>query len=83
MAALHVVTHADALSRCLEVAGPDDSILLIRTATNGLDASAHPRLFVLVDDLATAIAPAEPARNVDYAGFVGLVTEHQPIITWS
>lgn len=83
MAALHVVTEADALSRCLVVADPEDSVLLTGTARTVAGVTAHPRLFVLVDQPAAAVAAADSARNVDYTGFVELVTAHQPIITWS
>ena len=88
MATLHIVNSAAALDSCLPLARGHDAVLLIEdgvyAARDELQVAAS--LHVLDSDLrARGLAGhIDPAfRVVTYDGFVGLVEQHSPIVTWS
>ena len=97
MDTLHLVNRAassgDALQRCLHLASPGDTVLLIEdgvysglpTVFSGLERN-HPVTI-------TALAPDVDARGlngrltsaidtVDYEGFVKLTEQHNPVVSW-
>lgn len=86
MATLHVVSRAESLAQCLEVATPQDTVLLAGAALCHAGSPAHPGLIALAEQLTGVQAreiEATGARTIDYGAFVRLVAEHQPIVSWS
>ena len=82
MACLHLVNSERALAECLTVAADTDSVLLLAKAA-GLALSEVDRpLMVLQDDLPSGTHLVDSVTPIDYAEFVALAAEHQPIITW-
>lgn len=83
MAALHIINHPAALTECLTVARESDCILLIEEGVWALEQHCSRKLIALDEDLnsrnpVVSVAP----EVVDYAGFVELATQHQPIVSW-
>jgi sulfur relay protein TusB/DsrH len=87
MGILFIVNQAAALASCFGVATTSDSILLIEDGVfaavtshrwSGTLAALEPdvRARGLTERLASHV------RVVDDAGFVDMVTTHQPIVTW-
>jgi tRNA 2-thiouridine synthesizing protein B len=82
-----------ALKNCVDQAIAGDVILLIESAVYAVINAAQSTLLQSLDDQVSvyALIPDLQARGialdqcyggvnvVDYAGFVGLVTEHQPV----
>ena len=84
MPALHLVFQPGSLQDCLTLAKPEDEVLLLGSAT-ALAQEPLPRtLWVLADDLVSAGGPSivADAEPVDYPGFVDLVVNCQPIVSW-
>ena len=85
MATLHIVNHPSAIADCLEVAGQNDTILLIEEGVRAA-TQAHGRdLVALSEDLASREINvlAAGVETTDYPGFVDLVATHQPIVSWN
>lgn len=87
-ATLHIVNKAAALDTCLPLLGDNDALLLIE---DGVYAARQrpeaPGTFhVLESDLKARglLGRIDDAFQVtSYDGFVSLVEQHQPIVTWS
>ncbi len=84
MAALHLITHRQALGHCLTVAGDTDALLLLGDAAGAAPEAFRGRVFVLRDDLPAGAEADLPAActAIGYPDFVRLVTEHGPIVSW-
>ena len=88
MATLHIVNKAAALGDCLSLMTDGDALLLIE---DGVYAARHspqaPGTFHALDsDLGARglLNRIDAAFHVlSYDGFVGLVEQYQPIVTWS
>ena len=85
MAALHLVNRPTALSACLEVAHPEDGILLIQDAIYAGVNDFDRRLFAIDEDvrargLQDRLHPSTELAS--YADFVDLVVAHHPIVSW-
>ena len=88
MATLHIVNKAAALDSCLSLVGERDAVLLIE---DGVYAARHnlrvtASLHVLESDLqARGLAGRVDAefQILSYDGFVRLVEQYSPIVTWS
>ena len=86
-------SQSQALKNCVDQAIADDVILLIENAVYAAINSTQSNLLQLLNDqvVVYALTPDLQARGigldqcyggvepVDYAGFVMLVTEHQPV----
>ena len=86
MATLHIVCQAGALRRCIEVATLQDTVLLTGSALRHAGSSAHPRLIALTEQLAPMQVhelDVSGTKTTNYDGFVRLVAEHLPIVSWS
>lgn len=85
MACLHLINHVAALGAALEVAHPQDCILLIE---DGVYAAVNPsgrRLRVLDEDVQARGLQGRLHDSSDlatYADFVDLVVAHHPVISW-
>lgn len=87
MAALHLVNKARALEACLNVAAPDDAILLLEDGVYAAAAVAAPEraLYALEPDVTArglSARLASQVETVDDDGFVRLVERHQPVVSW-
>ena len=87
MAALYLVNKAHALTGCLEVAASRDTVLLLEDGVYAGVAGVAPQrpLLVLEPDVTARGLRGRLAGNVTTvtdAGFVALVADHQPIVTW-
>lgn len=88
MAALHLVNRSRALADCLQIAAPDDTILLIEDAVFRATAALAPpgrALLALQPDVSARGLTGRLAATVtciDDADFVQRVVDHQPIVTW-
>lgn len=87
MAVLHLVNHAGALADCLRMATADDAVLLLENGVYAAVEGAAPArpLHALALDVTARGLDGRLASNVavvDDAGFVVLVENHQPIVTW-
>ena len=84
MATLHIVNRTSALERCLSVAAPDDSVLLIEDGVKAAATDSGRPIIALREDLdARNVTVNRPDTViVDYSGFVDLVASHQPIVSW-
>lgn len=84
MPTLYIVNHGDALASCLEVASPEDSVLLIQDAVEAAAEDHDRTIIALAEDLAQRQIAGLGANvtTTDYPGFVQLVTRHQPIVSW-
>ena len=85
MATLHIVNKFAALESCLEVAAESDTVLLIEDGVYAAVGADDERFIVLSEDVAARgledILSPEFSRT-DYAGFVKLAVDHQPIVSW-
>ncbi len=88
MATLHIVNKAAALEACLPLMADGDALLLIEDGVYaarrnpGVPGTFH----ALESDLqARGLVERVDAsfQVVSYDGFLGLVEQHQPIVTWS
>ena len=87
MATLHLVNRARALAGCLELAAPEDAILLIEDGVYGAIAAAAParQLYALAADVTARGLEKRLAHTVllaNDADFVALAVAHQPIVSW-
>ena len=85
MSVLHIVNHAEALSRCLEIAADNDAVVLIEDGVYAGATYDSRALYALEDDLAARGMSArmmDTVTTIDYAKFVELVCEHQPTVSW-
>ena len=85
MATLHIVNRSSALASCLETAATDDTVLLIEDAVYQAALPGNRALLALQDDLKARGLEARTGKNisvVDYSGFVELVENHQPVVSW-
>ena len=88
MATLHIVNKAAALDDCLALMTDDDALLLIE---DGVYAARHSpqapgTLHALDSDLQARglVNRIDAAFHVvSHDGFVSLVEQYQPIVTWS
>jgi len=74
-------------ARCLSIAGPADTILLIENGVLGLGAAsdrASGKVMVLAPDMAArgVNSSAELAEIIDYERMVELTTRAQQVISW-
>lgn len=98
MATLHIVNDfpdSSALARCLYAADTGDAVLLISNGVYAAVAAGFDRhrikgrgvsWFALAADVQSrglVSRLAEGIALVDDGGFVDLVVEHQPIVSWS
>ena len=84
MAVLHLISQPSGLAPCLEIARATDKLLLLGDAAPlGLEGHERP-LHVLADDLPAEhhAEVADDTELVDYATFVDLVVECQPVVSW-
>ena len=88
MATLHIVNKAAALEACLPLMADGDALLLIEDGVYA--ARRHPTapgtFHALESDLkARGLVGRIDAtfQVVSYDGFLSLVEQHQPIVTWS
>ena len=98
MTCLHLVNRAasssDALQRCLSLSLPGDVVLLIEDGVYG----ALPEVFAILDrDPAVTVQAlladvearglqrrlANQIDVIDYAGFVELTEQNNPVVSWS
>ena len=82
MACLHLISGERALTECLTVAAEIDAILLLGRAAELAIGDVGRPLLVLEDDLAAEASCPDGMTPIDYAEFVALAADHQPIITW-
>lgn len=87
MAALHLVNKARGLASCLEVAAPEDTILLLEDGVYaGISAAAPARLLcALAVDVKARGLGNRLGGNVSLvsdAEFVALAVDHEPIVSW-
>ncbi len=85
MATLHIVNKSSALESCLETATTNDCVLLIEDAVYQAALHTGRPLLALRDDLDARGLESRIGKNisvVDYAGFVELVENHQPVVSW-
>ena len=88
MPALHIVNRRSALDRCVEVAAPDDTIVLIEDGVYAAASSSGRSIkFLEADARARGLGEllaegSSAASSIDYHEFVALTTRHQPIVSW-
>ena len=86
MPTLHLVNRPSALPSCLETARDGDTILLLEDGVYAA-ATEHPDrpLHAIDVDVAARGLSGRLHENVTlttYEGFVRLVEDHQPIVSW-
>lgn len=87
MATLHLVNRTAALGDCLEAAADEDAVLLLEDGVFAAVVALAPErpLHALEADVrARGLANrlASQVSVVDDAGFVRLVEQHQPVVSW-
>ena len=81
MATLHIVNKAAALDDCLALMTDDDALLLIEDGVYAARHSPQAPGTLHARGLVNRIDPA--FHVVSHDGFVSLVEQYQPIVTWS
>ena len=85
MTPLHLIYNESGLNAYLQVSADRDAVVLLGDSTYSSrtwSSSEHIGFYVLADD-AKSRGLAISERDISYADLVELVTQHNPIVSWS